>query len=441
MTGRPFRVSGRGREPVTAMRKTGSTGSFLSVGAGVTPGADGASAYPGAGDVHMLGEEAAKGETKHARVEMGTNQGSDGALKHQPKCILLTGGAGFIGSHVAERLVHRYPEYKIVVLDRLDYCGAPENLRELEQCSNFKFVRGDIRSKSLLDYLLRAEQIDTVMHFAASTHVDNSFQSSISFTSNNVLGTHVLLECAREYGRIQRFMHVSTDEVYGGETDMRNTEESMLAPTNPYACTKAAAEFICRAYSISYGLPIVMTRGNNVYGPRQYPDKLIAKSATLLAMGKHAFIHGDGRHRRSYIYVVDCAEAFDVILHRAETGGVYNLGSEQEISNLDVVRRLVRLTNSPSDSAAELSDEECDRWIDFSVDRAFNDRRYPVDMTRLQGLGWQPRTQFADGLAQTAQWYADPANLVRWPGFLNKLVAHPALDTNGANTEQLFFIE
>eukprot|EP00186_Timspurckia_oligopyrenoides_P003492 CAMPEP_0182444464 /NCGR_PEP_ID=MMETSP1172-20130603/2906_1 /TAXON_ID=708627 /ORGANISM="Timspurckia oligopyrenoides, Strain CCMP3278" /LENGTH=344 /DNA_ID=CAMNT_0024640021 /DNA_START=206 /DNA_END=1237 /DNA_ORIENTATION=+ len=332
--------------------------------------------------------------------DAGSVSDTHGEGKYVPQNILLTGGAGFIGSCVAETLATKYPHYLIVVLDKLDYCSSQDNLSNVQTLKNFKFVRGDIRSKFLVDYLLRSENIDTILHFAASTHVDNSFQASVSFTTNNVVGTHVLLESAREYGKIKRFIHVSTDEVYGGDKDMMSSEESMLAPTNPYACTKAAAEFICRAYSISYGLPIIMTRGNNVYGPRQFPDKLIAKSAALLAAGQNAFVHGDGSHRRNYIYVTDCANAFDFILHKAEIGGVYNLGSPIEISNVNVVRQLVRLIRLDENA----TDEECDKHIEFVADRAFNDRRYRIDMSKLQQLGWQHQISWDEGLRKTAAW-------------------------------------
>lgn len=346
---------------------------------------------------------------------------------YTPKCILVTGGAGFIGSHVVDLLIDRYSNYRIIVLDKLDYCAAVENISGHFNHPNLVWCRGDIRSKCLVDYLLRSEQVDTIMHFAASTHVDNSFHSSISFTSNNVVGTHVLLEAAREYGRVSRFIHVSTDEVYGGETEFEK-EESMLSPTNPYACTKAAAELICRGYAKSFGMPIIITRGNNVYGPRQYPDKLIAKSCCLLARNKFAYIHGNGSHLRSYVYVTDMADAFDVILHRGKVGSVYNVGSDEERTNLQVVRDCVRacgLSNSQDENAR----------ISFVKDREVNDHHYRIDSTKLKLLGWQSRVSWQDGIQLTTQWYADEANLKRWPDFTRGLVPHPSLE--GTTTEEL----
>uniref|UniRef100_A0A7S3EE11 NAD(P)-binding domain-containing protein n=1 Tax=Rhodosorus marinus TaxID=101924 RepID=A0A7S3EE11_9RHOD len=335
--------------------------------------------------------------------------------EYRPRNILLTGGAGFIGSHVTVKLVEKYPDYRVIVLDKGDYCSAEENLKSVLQNERFKFVHGDIRSKSLLDYLLREEQINTIMHFAASTHVDNSFGTSIGFTVNNVVGTHVLLEAAREYGKLERFIHVSTDEVYGGETQLLQTEESLLAPTNPYACTKAAAEYICRAYLMSFNLPIVMTRGNNVYGPHQYPDKLIPKSICLLQEGKSAFVHGDGTPTRNYVFVDDCVNAFDIILHKGSPGGVYNIGSDQEKSNLQVVKDIIQFMNLKADR------------VEHVEDRAFNDERYRIDSTKLLDLGWRQKVGWERGLQLTIDWYGNRQNLERWPSWRNGLVPHPQL--------------
>jgi dTDP-glucose 4,6-dehydratase len=340
-----------------------------------------------------------------------------GPDEHTPRNILLTGGAGFIGAHVVAALLTRFPQYKVVVLDKLDYCASYANISKFEGMPNFRWCRGDIRSKCLVEYLLRSENIDTILHFAASTHVDNSFNSSISFTSNNVVGTHVLLESARVYGKIERFIHVSTDEVYGGETN-GETEESMLLPTNPYACTKAAAELICNGYAASFGLPIVMTRGNNVYGPLQYPDKFIAKASCLLARGQKVFIHGDGTNLRNYVYVTDMADAFVVILHRGKTGSVYNVGSDTEKSNIEVARDLVRICGKGPDIEAH---------IEHVVDREMNDRRYHIDSTKLFALGWAPAVSWEEGLRKTSAWYANPENLNRWKSAEEGLVPHPVM--------------
>jgi dTDP-glucose 4,6-dehydratase len=277
-------------------------------------------------------------------------------------------------------------------------------------------------SADLVSYILRSNDIDTVMHFAASTHVDNSFNSSVSFTENNVMGTHVLLECVRMYGKVRRFIHVSTDEVYGGEGTLQ-TEESMMAPTNPYACSKAAAEFLVRGYVTSFGLPVIITRGNNVYGPRQFPDKLIPKSACLLASGAACFIHGDGSHTRNFLYAEDAARAFDFVLHKGTTGDIYNIGSPNEISNVEVIRSLLKVFG--------LEDQE-EKYMVYVKDRAFNDVRYSIDSSKLHSLGWEPLMSWEDGLRATVEWYKSADNLARWPNYKNGLVAHPSLDTTTA---------
>jgi len=216
---------------------------------------------------------------------------------YEPKNILITGGAGFIASHVILLLVKKYPNYKIVNLDILDYCSSLKNLAEIEQFRNYKFVKGSIGSTDLVNYILKKEKIDTIMHFAAQSHVDNSFGNSLVFTQTNVLGTHVLLEASKVAG-IKRFIHVSTDEVYGeiDRADGDASEEKVLEPTNPYAATKAAAEFIVKSYHRSFNLPIIITRGNNVYGPHQYPEKIIPKF--ILRFKKRiALLYSRGREK------------------------------------------------------------------------------------------------------------------------------------------------
>eukprot|EP01001_Neometanema_parovale_P006272 NODE_2645_length_1372_cov_102.664532_g2513_i0.p1 GENE.NODE_2645_length_1372_cov_102.664532_g2513_i0~~NODE_2645_length_1372_cov_102.664532_g2513_i0.p1 ORF type:complete len:358 (-),score=98.01 NODE_2645_length_1372_cov_102.664532_g2513_i0:237-1310(-) len=339
------------------------------------------------------------------------------ADEYTPKNILITGGCGFIASHVVLHLAKKY-DYKIIVLDKLDYCSARGHLTELDENPNFRFVHGNILSADLVSYLLRQEEIDTVMHYAASTHVDNSFGSSISFTENNVMGTHVMLECCRTYGKVKRFLHVSTDEVYGGETSMEN-EEAALAPTNPYACSKAAAELICRAYVKSFNMPILITRGNNVYGPHQFPDKLIPKSICLLNNKQPCFIHGDGSHIRNFLHAEDAARAFDAVLHKGKLHEFYNVGTEFERTTIEVVRDLLSLFG--------LSSQEKE-YMEFVRDRAFNDVRYSIDTSKVEALGWKPEIPWMVGLAQTREWYLNEKNLDRWPHWRTGLTAHPSLD-------------
>lgn len=334
-----------------------------------------------------------------------------------PKNILITGAAGFIASHVANRLVRNYPQYKIVVLDKLDYCSNLKNLIPSKSSPNFKFVKGDIGSADLVNYLLITENIDTIMHFAAQTHVDNSFGNSFEFTKNNIYGTHVLLEACKVTGQIRRFIHVSTDEVYG-ETEedavVGNHEASQLLPTNPYSATKAGAEMLVMAYGRSYGLPVITTRGNNVYGPNQFPEKLIPKFILLAMRGKTLPIHGDGSNVRSYLYCEDVAEAFEVILHKGEVGHVYNIGTKKERRVIDVATDMCKLFNMDPDKS-----------IQFVENRPFNDQRYFLDDQKLKNLGWSERTTWEEGLKKTMEWYT--GNPDWWGDVSGALLPHPRM--------------
>ncbi|KAF9971278.1 hypothetical protein BGZ73_005814 [Actinomortierella ambigua] len=322
------------------------------------------------------------------------------------KNILLTGGAGFTGSFLAKKLVVNYPEYKVVVLDKLDYCSSLSNLAPLVQRKNFRFIKGDITDLSFVRSLIREHEIDTILHLAAQTHVDKSFGDSIEFTKNNVLGTHVLLEAAHSYhesspplatpapscsfvpatdlncngvhaneassvvpttatvngvttnpttrprssslsgsrSRIKRFIYISTDEVYG-EVDQGMPackEDAPLAPSNPYSATKAAAECMVHAYYKSFNIPIIITRSNNIYGPFQYPEKICPKFIISLLRGGNCYIHGSGLHSRKYLYVADVANAIDIVLHKGVVGQVYNIGCGHEITNIDMARLLIK---------------------------------------------------------------------------------------------------
>ncbi|RRT41921.1 hypothetical protein B296_00028378 [Ensete ventricosum] len=336
---------------------------------------------------------------------------------YKPKNILITGAAGFIASHVANRLVRNYPEYKIVVLDKLDYCSNLKNLNPSRSSPNFKFVKGDIGSADLVNYLLITESIDTIMHFAAQTHVDNSFGNSFEFTKNNIYGTHVLLEACKVTGQIRRFIHVSTDEVYG-ETDedavVGNHEASQLLPTNPYSATKAGAEMLVMAYGRSYGLPVITTRGNNVYGPNQFPEKLIPKFILLAMRGHPLPIHGDGSNVRSYLYCEDVAEAFEVVLHRGEVGHVYNIGTTKERRVIDVAKDVCKLFSLEADSV-----------IEFVDNRPFNDQRYFLDDQKLKNIGWSERTTWEEGLKKTMEWYM--SNPDWWGDVSGALLPHPRM--------------
>ncbi|KAH9538841.1 hypothetical protein CY35_15G027800 [Sphagnum magellanicum] len=340
-----------------------------------------------------------------------------GEATYISKNILITGAAGFIASHVANRLMRNYPHYKIVVLDKLDYCSNLKNLLPSKASQNFKFVKGDIGSADLVNYLLITEGIDTIMHFAAQTHVDNSFGNSFEFTKNNIYGTHVLLEACKVTGTVCRFIHVSTDEVYG-ETEadaiVGNHEASQLLPTNPYSATKAGAEMLVMAYGRSYGLPVITTRGNNVYGPNQFPEKLIPKFILLAMQGKPLPIHGDGSNVRSYLYCEDVAEAFEVVLHKGSIGHVYNIGTKKERTVLNVARDICNLFNL-----------DCEKSIQFVDNRPFNDQRYFLDDAKLKELGWQERTTWEEGLRKTLQWYTSHSDW--WGDVSGALVPHPRM--------------
>lgn len=321
-------------------------------------------------------------------------------FRYEPRNILITGGAGFIASHVVELFCYKYPSYKIVVLDSLEYCSSMQNLDSVVGCASFKFVQGSILSPDLVKHVVAVEEIDTVIHFAAETHVDNSFGNSFAFTETNVIGTHILLEVSRLSKTVKRFLHVSTDEVYGESSflcDASNLESaSVLSPTNPYSASKAAAEMLVLAYSTSYNVPYIITRGNNVYGPRQFPEKAIPKFINRLKMNKSIPIHGNGTSLRSYMHVRDAASAFDHVLHLGEDNNVYNIGAHEERSVLSVAEDVCSLMGRNPSSC-----------IEHVADRPFNDRRYFVDCSKLEKLGWSQEISWEDGLRETVEWYLD----------------------------------
>jgi len=303
-----------------------------------------------------------------------------------------------------------------VNLDKLDYCSSLKNLESVSAKPNYRFVKGNILSADLLSYVLDNMQIDTIMHFAAQTHVDNSFGNPLAFTETNVLGTNCLLAAAAAAGgRIKRFIHVSTDEVYGSVLNGQAHEESVLDPANPYAASKAAAEFMVKAYHKSFKLPTIITRGNNVYGPHQFPEKLIPKFCLLLQQGLPVPLHGDGSHTRNFLYVEDVARAFEVILHNGAVGEIYNIGTDFETSNLNVAKTLI--------AAHGLSSKEA-QLLSFTRDRAINDTRYKMDNTKIQNLGWVPQVSWDDGVQRTVEWYRRNAD--NWGSIEPYLQAHPS---------------
>ncbi|KAH0789347.1 putative DTDP-glucose 4,6-dehydratase [Histomonas meleagridis] len=317
--------------------------------------------------------------------------------EYQPNSVLLTGGAGFIPSHVLNYLVAKYPDVKFVCLDILDYCSNIKNIEQSLKCPNCFFVKGSILNSELVSYLMEVHKIDTVLHFAAQSHVDRSFGNSLEFTKTNVLGTHTLLECAKRY-KIKRFIHVSTDEVYGEVLNGNADELAILSPTNPYACSKAGAEFVCQAYIRSFHMPIIITRGNNVFGPMQFPEKVIPKFIYRLREGKKCCIHGKGEILRNFLHTSDVVKAFDLILRRGKDQEIYNIGTEYEISINDLCRKIIRIMKMPGNE---------DDWIEHVEDRAFNDSRYMVNSSKLNKLGWKANTDFDTLLEETVKWYLD----------------------------------
>jgi len=346
--------------------------------------------------------------------------------EYVPKNILVTGGAGFIGSHIVIQLVKQFPQYKTICFDKMDYCSSLSNLNEVKGCPNFKFIKGNLLSADLIKYVLETEQIDTIIHAAAQTHVDNSFGNSFAFTENNVMGSHVLVEAAKVHG-IKRFIHVSTDEVYGSsyEEDPRRVETDALEPTNPYAATKAAAENIVKSYYRSFKLPVIISRGNNVYGPHQYPEKVIPKFIRRLLNGMPCCIHGNGSNSRHFIYVGDVAAAFVTLLHKGVVGETYNVGCDIEHTNLEVAEKLVRALKPGVTDPKE--------FITFVEDRAFNDVRYYISSEKLMSLGWEPKVGFEEGLQKTIDWYAKVPKDWWQIGTDSALAAHP--EPKGAGFE------
>jgi dTDP-glucose 4,6-dehydratase len=322
----------------------------------------------------------------------------DTVKTYEPKAIMITGGCGFIGSNVLSYLGNKYKNIDFINLDKLDYCSSESNVT-IKDKSKYTFYKGNINDTDLTREILQKHNIDTIIHFAAQTHVDNSFGNSVQFTEDNVLGTHNLLESVRAYGKIRRFIHISTDEVYGEVSDDHlgcDEEASLLNPTNPYAATKASAEFVVRSYNHSFKLPIIITRGNNVYGPHQYPEKVIPKFILQLMASEKCTIQGEGTAKRNFIHVSDTATAIEAILLHGTVGEIYNIGTSNEYTVREIANILAGKLK-PNDKP--------DDWITFIKDRNFNDRRYNVRAQKLLQLGWSEQVKFDDGINDTIEWY------------------------------------
>jgi dTDP-glucose 4,6-dehydratase len=310
--------------------------------------------------------------------------------------LLVTGGCGFIGSNFINYYFPKQKVDKLVNLDAMYYCADKNNIDEsIRKNAKYILVEGNLCDENLIKRTLMQHQITHVIHFAAQSHVQNSFEDSLIFTKDNVLGTHILLECVRKYNKVKKIIHVSTDEVYGESMntvdETHKTEHSILCPTNPYAATKAGAELIAQSYSHSYRMPIIITRGNNVYGPNQYPEKLIPRFIKLLNENKKVTIQGKGTSVRAFLHAYDTAKAFECILEKGSIGEIYNIGCDEgmEFSVMEIAKILIKTMKNT---------EDYDAWIEYVEDRPFNDQRYYISNQKLKDLGWNIEIELMTGL-------------------------------------------
>lgn len=322
------------------------------------------------------------------------------------KKILITGGAGFIGSHVIRLFVNKYPDYAIVNLDALTYAGNLENLRDIEQAPNYSFVKGDITDEAFITQLFADQSFDAVIHLAAESHVDRSILDPLSFVKTNVIGTAVLLNAAKQSWKNidnKLFYHVSTDEVYGslGEIGFF-TEETPYDPRSPYSASKASSDHLVSAYFHTYGLPMVISNCSNNYGSHQFPEKLLPLMINNIVHSKPLPIYGKGENVRDWLWVNDHARAIDVIFHQGKLGETYNIGGFNEWKNIDIVHLLCSIM----DKKLGREEGESARLITYVKDRAGHDMRYAIDATKLnKELGWEPSLQFEEGMDKTIDWY------------------------------------
>jgi dTDP-glucose 4,6-dehydratase len=323
------------------------------------------------------------------------------------KNILITGGAGFIGSHVIRRFVKKYPDYKIFNLDSLTYAGNLENIKDIENEPNYTFLKGDISDTKFLDQIFEQHRFEYIIHLAAESHVDRSILGPMIFAQTNIIGTLNLLEAARKHWDgdydSKRFYHVSTDEVYGslGVSGLF-TEETAYDPKSPYSASKASSDHFVRAYNNTYGLPIVISNCSNNYGPNQFPEKLIPLFINNIKNNKPLPVYGKGLNIRDWLYVEDHADAIDQILHRGKIGDTYNIGGDNEWTNIDLIYLLCDLMDLKLGRSSGTSKN----LVTFVKDRAGHDMRYAIDSSKIsRELNWQPSLQFEEGLEKTIEWY------------------------------------
>jgi dTDP-glucose 4,6-dehydratase len=313
------------------------------------------------------------------------------------KKILVTGGAGFIGGNFVQHMVKKYRDYDIYNLDALTYAGDLTKHNEIENEKNYIFVKADIANRNEIIALFMEENFDYVVHFAAESHVDRSITDPEIFTRTNILGTQVLLDASKEIN-VTKFVHVSTDEVYG-ELDFDPTtfftEDTPLQPNSPYSASKASSDLLVRAYHETFGLPVNITRCSNNYGPYHFPEKLIPLTIARVLNDEKVPVYGDGKNIRDWLHVLDHCKAIDLVMHEGQNGEVYNVGGHNERTNLEVVKTIISSLNKSDD------------LIEFVTDRLGHDKRYAIDPTKLEALGWKPEYNFDTGISQTIQWYLD----------------------------------
>jgi dTDP-glucose 4,6-dehydratase len=311
--------------------------------------------------------------------------------------VLVTGGAGFIGGNFIHYMIGKYPQYDFYNLDLLTYAGDLTKHRGIEEKDNYYFIKADISNREAIFSLFEKEKFDYVVHFAAESHVDRSILNPGIFIQTNVMGTQILLDVAKQFN-ISKFIHVSTDEVYGElDFDFKSffTEETPLNPNSPYSASKASSDLLVRAYHETYGLPTIITRCSNNYGQYQFPEKLIPLTISKVLNNQRVPIYGTGNNIRDWLHVLDHCAAIDLILHKGNNGEVYNIGGHNERSNLEVVKTIIKALNKTED------------LIEFVPDRLGHDKRYAIDPTKIEELGWKPKYTFEIGIAQTIQWYLD----------------------------------
>lgn len=321
------------------------------------------------------------------------------------KNILVTGGCGFIPSNYINLMVKKYPECNFINLDCMYYCASLKNIT-VDKYKNYKFIKGNICDKELINTILVENNIDCIMHFAAQSHVQNSFDNVDLYVKDNILGTVNLLECSRNYGKLKLFLNVSTDEVYGESdiNDNKKNELSLLNPTTPYSSSKASADIIAMSYSHSFKLPVIIVRSNNVYGQNQYPEKVIPRFIMLLKKNMKLTIQGKGNNLRTFLHCYDSANAFDIISRKGKIGQVYNIGSNQdsEISIINLAKILIKKIKD---------DEDYDKYIEYVPDRIFNDIRYHISDEKLRSLGWEQKIKFDEGMEMTIDWYLNQIDI------------------------------